>query len=336
MSKMKYRFLVLLMMLALCLSACGKGGQEAGEKDSSGKLKIVTTIFPLYDWTREILGDQAENAELTLLLDKGVDLHSFQPTAQDILKISSCDVFVYVGGESDLWVEDALKNATNPDLQVVNLMEALGDLVKEEEVAEGMEEEEHDHDHEEDHEHEEGPEYDEHIWLSVKNAKACCDAIAGALAAADADHKEAYEKNLAAYQEKLEALDQEFQETVDQASGKVLLFGDRFPFRYLTEDYGLTYYAAFVGCSAETEASFQTIIFLAGKVDEEQLKSICKLTESDGSIARTIKEATAEKNQEFVDFDSMQSTDLDDVKAGSTYLTIMETNREALGKALGE
>lgn len=240
------------------------------------------------------------------------------------MKVSDCDLFVYVGGESDAWVDDALKQAKNKDMQVVDLLDVLGNSAKEEEVIEGMEPEEE----------EEEPEYDEHVWLSVKNAEVLSKAIADALEKVDPDHKDIYQENASAYSEKLKDLDAKYQEVVDGASQKTLLFGDRFPFRYLVDDYGLSYYAAFVGCSAESEASFDTISFLANKVDELGLKDIMAIENSNQKIAKTIIENTKEKNQKILTLDSMQSITSDDVKNGTTYLSVMEKNLEVLKEAL--
>ena len=292
--------LLALMMLTGVLAGCGKP-ENTGK---AGKLKVVTTIFPEYDWVRAILGDKAENAEVTMLLDNGVDLHSYQPTADDIIKISDCDLFIYVGGESDGWVEDALKEATNKDMQVINLLDVLGEQVKEEEVVEGMEAEE------EESEDEDEPEYDEHVWLSLKNAETLCNAITDALEEIDPANKDAYAANAASYLEKLAALDGEYQTVVDNAARKTVLFGDRFPFRYLVEDYGLSYYAAFAGCSAETEASFETISFLAGKVDELGLPCVLTIEGAQHKIAETIVQNSAAKNQSILTLDSMQSLSL--------------------------
>ena len=291
-------------------------------------LKIVTTIFPEYDWVRKILGDKADHAEVTMLLDNGVDLHSYQPTADDIIKISDCDLFIYVGGESDDWVEDALKEATNKEMQVINLLNVLGEQVKEEEVVEGMEAEE------EESEDEDEPEYDEHVWLSLKNAETLCNAITDALETIDPANKDAYAANAASYLEKLAALDGEYQTVVDNAARKTVLFGDRFPFRYLVDDYGLSYYAAFAGCSAETEASFETISFLAGKVDELGLPCVLTIEDAQHKIAETIVQNTAEKNQSILTLDSMQSTTSTDVANGTTYLSVMESNLDVLKQAL--
>ena len=511
--------LLALLMLVGALAGCGK----QNDTNKTDKLSIVTTIFPEYDWVREILGDKADNAEVTMLLDNGSDLHSYQPTADDIVKISDCDLFIYVGGESDGWVDDALKNATNKNMKVINLLDVLGDSVKTEEVVEGMQETDHDHDHskevstfeddevqdrslsdwagdwqsaypfvldgtlddafaamaekgemaaeeyktyyqngyktditnidiegdhieftyedskkagsnykyvgyyiqnwstgtkaamyrfeaedkdsgapvyiefndhmiepaaaehfhirmsnksfdaivdpenswptffpadmtgeeicehmeghdhdeDEDHEHEEGEEHeheeekDEHVWLSLKNAEVLVNAISKSLQELDPDNKDTYATNAAAYIEKLSALDGEYQATVDAATYKTVLFGDRFPFRYLVDDYGLSYYAAFVGCSAETEASFETVSFLAKKVDESKLPCVLTIEGAQHKISETIVQNTAEKNQKVLTMDSMQSTTSKDVANGTTYLSVMEKNLSVLKEALG-
>ena len=508
MKKMIPLFLVLTMVVGL-LAGCGKkNAAETGESDSN-KLSVVTTIFPEYDWVKEILGDKAESTDLTMLLDNGVDLHSYQPTADDIVKISDCDLFVYVGGESDKWVDDALKEATNKDMKVIDLLEVLGDSVKTEETVEGMQETEHAHDHSkevstfEDHEvqdrslsdwagswqsaypfaldgtlddafaamaeegemtadeyktyyqkgyktnitnidiegdhiaftyedgkkvgsdykyigyyiqnwstgtkaamyrfeavdrtsgapiciefndhmiesaapehfhirmsnesfdaivdpekswptffpadmtgedlcehmeghgHDHGEEKDEHVWLSLKNAKTLVGAIADALQELDPDNKDTYAANTSAYIEKLSALDGAYQSAVDGAARKTVLFGDRFPFRYLVDDYGLSYYAAFAGCSAESEASFETVSFLAKKVDELKLPCVLTIEGKNHKIAETIVENTAEKNQKILTMDSMQSTTSEDVANGTTYLSVMEQNLSMLKEALG-
>ena len=508
MKKMIPLFLVLTMVVGL-LAGCGKkNAAETGESDSN-KLSVVTTIFPEYDWVKEILGDKAESTDLTMLLSSGVDLHSYQPTADDIVKISDCDLFVYVGGESDKWVDDALKEATNKDMKVIDLLEMLGDSVKTEETVEGMQETEHAHDHSkevstfEDHEvqdrslsdwagswqsaypfaldgtlddafaamaeegemtadeyktyyqngyktditnidiegdhiaftyedgkkvgsdykyigyyiqnwstgtkaamyrfeavdrtsgapicvefndhmiesaapehfhirmsnesfdaivdpekswptffpadmtgedlcehmeghgHDHEEEADEHVWLSLKNAKTLVGAISDALQELDPDNKGIYAANAAAYIEKLSALDGAYQSAVDGAARKTVLFGDRFPFRYLVDDYGLSYYAAFAGCSAESEASFETVSFLAKKVDELKLPCVLTIEGKNHKIAETIVENTAEKNQKILTMDSMQSTTSEDVANGTTYLSVMEQNLSMLKEALG-
>ena len=335
MEKLKRIFAVFfcLLLAAGILGGCGKAASLSAStlsasQSGSKPLKIVTTIFPEYDWVHEILGDKADHAEVTMLLDNGVDLHSYQPTADDMIKISDCDLFIYVGGESDGWVEDALKEAANQDMQVIKLLDVLGEQVKEEEVVEGMEAEE------EESEDEDEPEYDEHVWLSLKNAETLCNAITDALEEIDPANKDAYAANAASYLEKLAALDDEYQTVVDNAARKTVLFGDRFPFRYLVDDYGLSYYAAFAGCSAETEASFETISFLAGKVDELGLPCVLTIESAQHKIAETILRNTAEKDQSILTLDSMQSTTSTDVANGTTYLSVMEGNLDVLKQAL--
>lgn len=325
-----------ILTAALALSTFAACSNDL--KKDTDKLSIVTTIFPEYDWTRNVLGDK--EADLTLLLDKGVDLHSYQPTTEDILKIATCDMFIYVGGESDEWVEDALKQSQNENMKVINLMDVMGDSAYEEELKEGMESDEHDHDEDEDHdhehEHEEGEvEYDEHVWLSLKNSQKFVRAIADAMKELDPDNAETFENNAKAYIEKLSALDSKYAELCEGSSVDTLIFGDRFPFRYLTEDYGLDYFAAFIGCSAETEASFETVSFLASKADELGIKYIFTIDNSDKKIANTVISNTASKDQEILVLDSMQSTDMNAVNSGTTYLGIMESNYEVLQKALG-
>lgn len=320
--------LLALFMLVGALAGCGK----QNDTNQTDKLSIVTTIFPEYDWVREILGEKADNAEITMLLDNGVDLHSYQPTADDIVKISDCDLFIYVGGESDEWVEDALRNAANGNMKVINLLEVLGDSVKTEEIVEGMQEEEHEYEDAEEHEHEE--EADEHVWLSLKNAKMLVRVISKALQELDPNNKDIYAANADAYVKKLSALDAEYQAAVDAASNKTILFGDRFPFRYLVDDYGLRYYAAFVGCSAETEAGFETISFLAKRVDEWKLPCVLTIEGAQHKIAETVVRNTTAKNQRVLTMDSMQSTTSKDVKNGTTYLSVMEKNLSVLKEAL--
>ena len=367
--------LALAALLGGCGSQTAKAPEAKNETNEPKKLKIVTTIYPLYDWTKEIIGGEAKNSELTLLLRNGVDMHSYQPTAEDIMKLSSCDVLIYVGGESDAWVEDARKAAVNKNMVAVRLMDVIGDRAKREEAVEGMEAHHH-HDHEkdehnhadhkhgdhdkDDHKHKEHKhdydkddhkheghkhdhdkdghahhdEYDEHIWLSLKNAQLCVDAIADALARVDASRAEAYKANAETYRGKLAAVDKEYEAAVAASPKKTLLFGDRFPFRYLTEDYGLKYYAAFPGCSAETEASFETIAFLAAKLDELNLPVILTIEGGSRKVAETILYNTAKHDRKILSLDSMQSTKGDKPATGENYLDVMRKNLDVLKEAL--
>ena len=326
--------LVLSLMLFVSCAATGTGFAE------SKKISVVSSIFPIYDWVREIVGSDAEHVEITLLLDNGVDLHSYQPTAQDILKISTADLFIYVGGESDEWVEDVLKSAMNPGLKAISLVDAMGDEIKMEEIVEGMEHE-HDHDeeeshedHDEDHDHEHEEEADEHVWLSLRCARQLTAVVADTLSGIDPAFEDHYRANASVYMEKLADLDGQYTETVNNSKFRTILFGDRFPFRYLADDYGLNYYAAFSGCSAESEASFATILFLTQKVDELGLPAVLTIEHPRTRIAETVVQNTAAKDQKILVLDSMQGTTASDIQAGMTYLSVMESNLEVLKEAL--
>ena len=320
------------IILVACTNSKSNNNSTTKNNDDKSKISIVTTIFPEYDWVKQILGENQSNVDLTMLLDNGVDLHSYQPSADDMVKMSKCDLFIYVGGESDAWVDDALKSAQNKNMKVINLLDILGNSVKEEEQVEGMQTEEEEEEKEEGEE--EGPEYDEHVWLSLKNAKTLCSSIADALCEIDSKNADLYKKNLNEYTKNLDALDKEYQQVVNSAKYDTLVFGDRFPFRYMVDDYSLKYYAAFVGCSAETEASFETIKFLANKVDELDVTTVLTIENPKHKIAQTVVENTKGKNQKILALNSMQSVTSDDVKNGETYLNVMQSNLDVLKQAL--
>ena len=325
----KKKFGITILALTVAAAAfTGCGSKTKAADDGKKSFSVVCTIFPEYDWTKAILGSHADSAELTYLLDNGVDLHSYQPTAEDMMKISTCDLFIYVGGESDEWVEDAIEDAQNKDMKVIDLMDVLGDSIKEEELKEGMQGEE---EGEEDEEEEE--EYDEHVWLSLSNAKVICTEIEKNLEVIDSANASDYKANLESYIAKLDALDSEFRAVADSAEVKTLVFGDRFPFRYLVDDYGLDYYAAFIGCSAETEASFETISFLAQKVNELGCDTIYTLENSDKSIAETVI-STSGRDITIAELNSLQSISQDDISAGASYLSLMQKNCDVLKETL--
>ena len=313
------RVLALLLSLVFVLSAMAGC---SGTAKNSGKYKIIATIFPVYDWVKNITKD-AENVEVSLLVQSGVDMHSFQPTAEDIVSISGCDMFIYVGGESDNWVNDALKTAVNKDLTAVNLLEALGSDAKEEEVVEGMEAEEKE-------ESEDEVEYDEHVWLSLKNAQSLCKTISGKLSEKNPANKAVYEKNTENYLSSLGTLDGKYAEAVKNAKNDTLIFADRFPFRYLTDDYNLKYYAAFTGCSAESEASFKTLVFLADKLDSLHLNKLITIDGSDQKIAKAVIDTAKTKDVAILSLNSMQSAPGE----GDTFLSVMESNLGVLTQAL--
>jgi len=366
-------------LLAVTLStfvACN----NVEKKPEQSKLSIVATIYPEYAWLKEILGTRADSVDLTLLIKNGVDLHSYKPTAQDIAKIASANMVVYVGGESDEWIKKALEATPKKDRAEVNLMEALGDRVKAEEVVEGMqaEHEEHHHsehaeehehhehhdehaeehehhehhdEHAEEHEHhehhdehaeehhhhdhEEEVENDEHVWLSLKNAEILVQKITAELARIDSVHASLYNKNSTDYVAKIMVLDSNYRTAVENAARKTVLFGDRFPFRYLVDDYGLKYYAAFVGCSAESEASFETIAFLAGKMDSLSLPAIFTIEKGNQKIANAVLAASKNSKQaQVLTINSMQSITEQQIAEGISYLSIMQLNLDVLKKAL--
>ncbi len=290
---------------------------------SDGKLHIVCTIFPQYDWVRE-LTKGVQNVEITLLEDSGADLHNFQPSAADKVSILNADLFVYTGGESDDWARTLLENAEK-DVRSLDLIEALGERALTEE--EGIEESgEHGHEHED--------EVDEHIWLSVQNAKVLVSAIREELCAVDESNAALYQSNAASYLAELSALDEAFEETVSSAKRSVLVFADRYPFRYLAHDYGLTCYAAFSGCSAESEASFATILALVKHVEENALPYVMVLENSTQGIAKQVIDNTKSKDQGILVLNSLQSVTREDIESGATYLGLMKEDLAVLKTAL--
>ena len=295
--------------------------------ETAAPLRIVCTTFPQYDWTRRLLGDRADDVELTLLLDNGIDLHNYQPTADDIIKIARSDLFIYVGGESDAWVNDLLETSQNSRVKALSMLACVD--AKKEEAVEGMQEEAH----ECGHAHHEA-EYDEHVWLSLRNAQTITRAILEALCEADPAHAETYRAKADAYIAQLAELDAQYADMVRHAARTAILFADRFPFRYLADDYGLTYYAAFAGCSAETEASFKTIAFLAKKVDELNLPAVLAIEGGNHAIAETVVASTQAKNQVILSMNSLQSMTEADVQRGENYLSVMTQNLAILTQAL--
>ena len=350
-----------VLAAALTLVACSA---ESSEKTpAQKKVSIVATTYPQYDWLKNVLGDRVGAVNLKLLIKNGTDLHSYKPSAQDIAAIASADLVVYVGGESDEWIEKALSATPKAGRVQMSPMQALGDRVKEEEVVEGMQAEEHEHHHEhgeeaeehehehhehaeehehhehaeahEDHDHHEEVENDEHVWLSLKNAIILVDGIAEALAKIDAENATTYKANASAYMAKIQELDNSYTAATSSAENKTILFGDRFPFRYLVDDYGIKYFAAFVGCSAESEASFETVAFLAGKMDTLALPAIFTIDGSNGKIARAILDASKKsKEAQVLTLNSMQSVTDAQMESGMDYLSIMQSNLEVLKKAL--
>lgn len=312
-----------LCMLFAVLCSCSTSKIKTNEK-----VKIVVTIFPEYDWVREIMGENFRDAEVSFLLDSGTDLHNYQPTAQDIALLSGCDLFVYIGGESDEWVEDALSSAgsTAETLCMMEVVDAL-----DEELAEGMQA-----DHEEDehsHEHEEDGAKDEHLWLSLRNAQVMVNALLGSLCTLMPQYEQSFRSNAKRYCDKLAELDEQYIQMCENAVYHTILVADRFPFRYLAEDYQLTYYAAFPGCAAASDISFETISFLADKLAELNLPAVLSIDGSDGAICGTVIEA-AGVNAKTLVLNSCQCVSSKELQDGITYYDIMVSNLNVLQEVL--
>jgi len=304
-------------------TAANQPNQNApAETANTEKISVIATIFPPYDFTRAIAGD---NAEITMLLPPAAESHSYEPTPQDIIKIQNCDIFIYNGGDSDAWVDKVLESMDAGKMKIVKLIDCVE--VVEEEIVEGMEEEEE----EEEEDGEEEAEIDEHVWTSPRNAKLIVQRISDTLCAVDAANADIYKTNATAYLARLDELDGKFQTVVDSAARKTIVFGDRFPFRYFADAYGLSYFAAFPGCSTETEASAATVAFLIDKVKAEKIPVVFHIELSNAKIANTIAEDTGAK---VLELHSCHNISKDDFKAGKTYIDIMTSNVDALKEAL--
>ncbi len=370
------------MMLAGCTSSAPEVSTEISTEETSEltteTIHIVASSFHEYDWLTQIIGEDNTTFDVSLLIDSGVDLHSYEPTVDDIATITSSDLFIYNGGESDAWAVDILD--ANPELNAINVIEVLDDNVQMSVVVEGMEadddhdhddeteeateddhdhdhddeteeatEDDHDHDHddeteeatEDDHDHddeteEEHSHEDEHIWLSLENAMIVCEHFADVLSTLDSENAELYATNAQNYIAELESLDEAYEEMIESAARDTIIVTDRFPFLYLASDYDINYYAAFEGCSAETEASFETIVFLAEKADEYDVNYLLITENGLESLATTVISSSANSEIEILELDSMQSVTQEDIDAGVTYYSIMESNLEVLRLALSE
>jgi zinc transport system substrate-binding protein len=310
----------LVASFAFGLSACGAGDAEKESATSDdGKVKIMSTVFPGYDFSREIAGDKAD---VTMLLPPGSESHSFEPTPKDIIEIEKQDIFIYVGGESDEWVSEILESADTSKLTTIKLLDEVKAV--EEVVVPGMEEEEEEEESGE-------PEYDEHVWTSPENAKLIVQKITSELDRIDSANAQVYDGNTSAYVEKLNTLDAEFQDVVKNAKRKTLVFGDRFPFRYFADAYGLDYSAAFPGCSTETECSAKTVAFLVDKVKSEKIPVVFHIELSNKKIAERIAEETGAKVRLL---HAAHNVSKDEFESGKTYLEIMQENASTLKEAL--
>ncbi|MDD6490058.1 MAG: metal ABC transporter substrate-binding protein [Clostridia bacterium] len=323
---MKKFLAVIITSLILVATLCACGNNEnssskiqSGSSDSDGKISVVTTIFPPYDFARQVGGD---NVSLTMLLKPGTESHNYDPTPQDIIKIQNCDLFIYVGGESDEWVKDILESNDSKPKKIISLMDCVDKV--QEEIVEGMEDKDEDDDSHK-------IEYDEHVWTSPKNAIIISKKISSALIELDKDNEKTYEKNTTEYSQKLSLLDNKFQNIVDNSKRKTIIFGDRFPMRYFADEYGLKYYAAFPGCSSETEPSAATVSFLIDKVKAEKIPVVFTIEFSNGKVADTICEDTGAKK---LTFNSCHNVTQEQFDSGITYIDLMNQNAENIKEAL--
>ena len=308
---------MILLLLCLCMAAVLFSGCNGPRPSLTGK--IVVTNFAVYDWILQILGENPAGLEVVYLLDSGVDLHSFQPTADHIMQVQTASLFYYVSDWSETWVSGALKTTKSEGV-------AITDIVKDDLLCQDG----HDHTHEEEHHHT----YDEHIWTSLKLAQKVCQWIFGDIAGLDPENREVYLQNYEAYVAKLAELDGKYEKAVAEGTRDTVLFADRFPFLYLFSDYGIKYASAFSGCSTESDASFETITRLAGVVDEKELKSVMTIEGSRGNVASAVIGATQKKDAKILSVNSMQTVTKQDMEKGITYLGLMEENLFAVQEAL--
>ncbi len=331
----------IISLLLVCVLLVGCSNMQGVQTNSSGKVSIVAASFHEYDWVLQILGENASEYEVTLLMDDGIDMHSYEPSVEEIALIKSADLVVYNGGPSLTWLDELLDDT---DIESINMINELGGNVINEVRVDGMQETEHAHDEdcctEDEHTHDHDDEVievghvDEHVWLSFENAIESCKLIEEKISAIDPDNAELYQENLDNYIAEIEELDQKYIDVIDNANRDTVLFADRFPFLYLLGGYDINYYAAFQGCSAETEASFETVAFLSSKVDELDLDYVFIIDNGQVDLANTIIDNSSNNDAEVLVLDSMQSVSSDKVDSGATYLSIMEENLNTLEKAL--
>jgi len=314
--------ILLAVFAALTFTSCASTSVNREKIKDSRKLTVIATSFPQYDFVRQIAGDCVE---LRMLILPGAEVHTYEPSPKDIMDISSCDVFVCTGGESDEWAKSILESVDNEKLKVISFMESA--KLRREETTDGMEEEQHGHGEEAETEEE----YDEHVWTSPKNAELIAADIEKVLSDADPDNKELYSANLESFTSKLEALDESYRSMMSEAKRDTIIVGDRFPFLYLAKEYGIKYFAAFPGCASNTEASASTIAFLSDKAKMENIPVVFRIEFSNGKIADTICEAAGAQTLEL---HSCNNVSADDFKNGVTYIDLMERNLQNLGKAL--
>ena len=320
MIKKKLALSALIMAIPVLFTSCG----AYVNTPSDDRLSVVATIFPQYDFAAQIGGDKIK---LKMLTTPGGESHSYEPTPQDIKAVRDCDIFICAGGESDIWYNTVLKSLNSENVTVISLMECVGDRLKEEEITEGMRGEKYTLADSE----EEETEYDEHVWTSLINAQIISQKIGDTMSLLDEKNADFYKENTEAYIKSLGELDEKYRAAVEKAENKTLVFGDRFPFRYLFDDYGLNYYAAFPGCSTDSDVSAKTMLFLINKINEEKLPAVYYIEFSARRIADTISDET---KAEPLLFHSCHTISKSDFENGVTYLSLMEQNLENLKRGL--
>lgn len=322
--KMKIKAIILTLIIMCCTLFCGCS--NTNNKESS-KIKIVTTSFSAYDWTRNILGDELNDTELTLLSDNGVDMHSYQPTADDIINIQSSDLIIVVGGSSDEWVLKSVKNAKK-NIKIINMLDLLGENVL------YNNESNHEHNSHADHNHKNDDLPDEHVWLSLKNSILFSNEIFKALSEINSNSATVYQENFNAYKDRLSSLDSKYRNYFDSTNNKSIIIADRFPFRYLIADYSLHYLALFEGCSAESDATIDSILNLSKQIDSNGLNYVFIIEGSNEKTAKAVIEHTKSKTQEILVLNSLQSVTKKDIKNGLSYYSVMEENLSLIYKSL--
>lgn len=313
----KKAIILLCVTVFFIFSGCA-GNTDVTEGEN---LSIVCTSFPQYDWVKNIIGD-APNVEISLIIDNGTESHSYQATADDIIKIKNSDIFIFNGGKSDSSFDKIAEQNQHEGWVAINLMNSIPEKLLYEDIFES-----------DDQHHHEGS-YDEHIWLSLHNSIELCRIITDKLSKADPENSNIYKTNCENYTELLNNLNTRFEELVSRAARKEIILADRHPFKYLMNDYNLKCYAAFPGCSSDTEASFETVITLAKKIDELGITKIAVTENSNSSIAESVISTSAAESIDIITMNSIQSVSQKDIDSGLTYISAMESNLEALTKLL--
>jgi len=331
---MKMKIISMLSAAMLLITLTFITGCSYSEKTNNEQISIVTTCFPPYDFAKAVTGG---NADITMLLCPGAEAHSYEPTPLDIAKIQNCDIFIYIGGEGEVWADKILDSFDSSDITIIKLIDFVDPLPEEE--LPGASPNEHDHDHEHSHSSQksdteaEGEEYDEHIWTSPNNAVKCVSAIRNALCQKYTERSDEYKSNAQAYEAQLKELDRDFAEMAENSPNRTIVIGDRFPFRYLTNDYGLDYFAAFSGCSSESEPGIYTIAFLIDEITEHNINAVFYLEFSTKKLAEKLSSASG---AEMLPLHSCHNVSKNDFENGITYIDLMRQNLNNLKEALYE